>query len=168
LIHLLTIDSELDTAVNTFRDVLRQSWTRRAIRMLTISRTPSSLSSLTLEQILTFRDKEWEARERAYHNTALDEVNSLVRKYNGMAPYAVRRGHYALNAELDRAYRESAQDILTGIAERMKAGSTGLPKSGMADWDDESEPSQVQVDASWSPVRIRDVVREWFGKLARR
>lgn len=136
--------------------------------MLTISRTPTSLASLTVEQISAFRDKEWEDRERGYHNTALEEVNSLVRKYNGMAPYAVRRGHYGLEAELDKAYRESAEDILTGIAERLKAGPTGLPKNGAADWDDERAPSQTQVDFSWSPVRIRDVLREWLGKLVGR
>ena len=159
---------ELDTALNTFRDVIRQGWTRRAIRMLTISRPPSALTSLTLEQISAFRDKEWEGRERAYHTTALEEVNSLVRKYNAMAPYAVRRGHYALEPELERAYRMSAEDILAGIAERVKTGTTGLRQAGRADWDDEREPGQAQGDASWAPVRIRDVIREWLSKLVGR
>ena len=158
---------ELESAVNNFRDVLRQSWTRRAIRMLTLSQPPGLLTNLTLEKILAFRDAEWEARERAYHTTAMEEVNSLVRKYNGMSPYAVRRGHYALNVELERTFRESAEDILEGIAQRAKAGTTG-PSSSGAIWDDERESVQGSVDASWAPVRIRDVIREWFGKLARR
>ena len=155
---------ELETAVNTFRDVLRQSWTRRATRMLTLSQPSGLLINLTTEKVSAFRDAEWAARERAYHDTALEEVNSLVRKYNGMAPYAVRRGHYALDVELERAYRDSVDDILNGIAERVKAGATGVSNKGVG-WNDEREPTQTSGDANWAPVRIRDIIRQWVGRL---
>lgn len=158
----LTSNVELETVVRSFRDVIRQSWTRRAIRMLTLSQPAGLLTNLTLENISLFRDAEWETRERAYHDTALAEVNSLVRKYNGMAPYAVRRGYYALDVEREKAYEESAEDILSGIAERAKAGAAGTSNRG-AGWDDEREPAQVSGDAS--PLRIRDIIREWIKRF---
>ena len=98
--------------MNSFRDVLRQSWTRRAIRMLTLSHPAVLLPRLTMSDVLAYRDEEWENRERAYHDTALEELNSLVRKYNGLAPYAVRRPYYMLNVELEKAYNDCAEDIL--------------------------------------------------------
>lgn len=156
---------ELETNVNTFRDVVRQSWTRRAIRMLTLSQPPGLLINLTLAKVSAFRDPEWAARERAYHDTALEELNSLVRKYNGIAPYSVRRGYYALDVELEKAYKESAEDILNGIIERVKAGAAGTSNKGV-DRDDEREHSGgVSGNASWSPVRIRDLIRDWVGRL---
>ncbi|GJE87408.1 DUF1992 domain-containing protein [Phanerochaete sordida] len=163
------VQQELDTALNNFRDVMRQSWTRRAIRMMTLEQPLSFLSGLTIEKVLAFRDVQWEGRERAYHNAALEEVNSLVRKYNAMAPYAVRRGHYALDVELERAFKESAEDILAGIVERVQAGTAGRRGPSGAATDDEGRGSlQASGDAGWSPVRLRDLLRDWFGSLMKR
>ncbi|EKM60009.1 uncharacterized protein PHACADRAFT_115422 [Phanerochaete carnosa HHB-10118-sp] len=163
------IQQELESALKSFRDVLRQSWTRRAIRMLTLEQPASLLSNITVEKILTFRDTEWEARERAYHSAALEEVNSLVRKFNGMAPYAVRRGHYALEVELERIYKDSAEDILSGIAERVRAGTAGRRRSSRAAWDDENRGSaQSAGDTSWSPMRLRDFLRDWLASFMKR
>ncbi|KAI0306891.1 hypothetical protein B0F90DRAFT_1807630 [Multifurca ochricompacta] len=52
------------------------------------------------------RQSEWEAREKTYHDSGLADENSLVRKYNGLAPYAVRRAYYLRDVELERAYKE--------------------------------------------------------------
>ena len=137
--------------------------------MMTLEQPLSFLSSITVEKVLAFRDAEWEARERAYHDTALEEVNSLVRKYNAMAPYAVRRGHYALNVERERAYRESAEDILAGIIERVRAGTTGRRgPSGAAADDDGGGSLHGGGDSAWGPVRLRDLLRDWFGSLMKR
>lgn len=114
------IQGELESAIASFREVVKQSWTRRAIRMLTLSEPVSLLPRLTLNDVTSLRDTEWEARERAFHDQALDEVNALVRKYNGLAPYAVRRAYYSRSAELDKAYRDSAESILLGLTERLK------------------------------------------------
>lgn len=162
----IEVQQELESALKSFRDVIRQSWTRRAIRMLTLEQPASLLPALTIEKVLAFRDTEWEARERAYHSTALDEVNSLVRKYNGLAPYSVRRGQYALEVELERAYKDSAEDILAGIAERVKAGTAG--RRGVSFDDEDRGPVQAAGDGSWSPVRWRDLFREWFTSFMKR
>src|ERR1700761_5152419 len=86
------VQGELESAVTAFRATLRQSWVRRAVRMLTLTR--SQLTPPSTADVRALRDGEWETRERAYHDSALAEVNSLVRKYNGLAPYAVRRAYY--------------------------------------------------------------------------
>ncbi|PSR76949.1 hypothetical protein PHLCEN_2v8121 [Hermanssonia centrifuga] len=158
---------ELETAINTLRDIMRQSWIRRAIRMLTLSRPAALLPKLTLEDVMSLRDPEWEIRERAYHDIALEEVNSLVRKHNGLAPYAVRRPHYMLSVELEKVYRESGEDILKGIAERVNPRAGSLGREQGLNWDEE-ETSAVGGSTSLAPLRIRDVVRQWIGKLVGR
>ncbi|KAF9226746.1 hypothetical protein BS17DRAFT_794196 [Gyrodon lividus] len=112
------IQMELEATVNSFREALRQSWTRYAIRTLTMSQRAALLPSLSLSIILSLRDREWEERERSYHDTAVAELNSLVRKCNTMAPYAVRRPYYARDTELAKAYQDCGEEILRGIAER--------------------------------------------------
>lgn len=120
-----------------FRDVLKQSWTRRALRMLTLSQSPALLPKLAVADVSALRDAEWEARERAYHDSAVEELNSLVRKYNGLAPYAVRKPYYMRAAELEKAYRDSGEDILRGIAERANAPVPGLTLGGGSGHEDD-------------------------------
>lgn len=157
--------AELDAALNSFRDVLRQSWTRRAIRMLTLSRPAALLPKLSLADVTVWRDSDWEARERSYHDTALSEINSLVRKYNGMAPYAVRRTPYALESELEKVYKESGEDILKGIAERVNATSTRVRGRAIELDDEERAGGNLAREQHWAPVRIRDVIRQWMAPL---
>lgn len=122
---------ELEAAENAFRETLKQSWTRSAIRTLTTTQSAPSLPSIAL--VASLRDREWEERERSYHNTAIAELNSLVRKYNATAPYAVRRPYYARNTELDRAYQDSAEEILRGIHERSRGPLRPEEKCSCAD-----------------------------------
>lgn len=83
------------------------------------------------------RDKNWEAQESSYassvpdkneqksndcflgsyHEASLREVNSLLRKYNTAAPYAVRRPYFILSVELERCYLAGAEDIVTRLRE---------------------------------------------------
>ncbi|KAI6100263.1 hypothetical protein F5141DRAFT_1009706 [Pisolithus sp. B1] len=112
------VQIELESAVNSFRETLRQSWTRRAVRMLTVSQSAATLPDLSLAMVTTMRDREWENRECSYHNTAIAELNSLVRKYNAMAPYAVRRPYYVREVELEKAYEDCGEEILRVMREK--------------------------------------------------
>jgi len=76
------------------------------------------LHNLTLNDIKSFRDSEWVKREKAYYETAIAELNSHVRKYNGVAPYAVRRAYYTREVEIQRLHDDCAEDILRAIADR--------------------------------------------------
>ncbi|KAI5987780.1 hypothetical protein EDC04DRAFT_1472782 [Pisolithus marmoratus] len=92
------VQIELESAVNSFRETLRRSWTRRVVRMLTLPtcRYPSQLID-------------------SYVNV---QLNSLVRKYNAVAPYAVRRPYYAREVELEKAYEDCGEEILRAIKEK--------------------------------------------------
>ncbi|THV03359.1 hypothetical protein K435DRAFT_962521 [Dendrothele bispora CBS 962.96] len=127
------LQGELDNTLQTFRSVLRQSYVRRAIRVLTTLHPPNVLSRLTIADIQARRDKEWEKKEETYHDTAVEEVNALVRKYNGLAPYAVRRAYYMRKVEVERVYEECAEEVLEGIKERLRASggsSVGVTSGG--------------------------------------
>lgn len=136
--------------------------------MVTLSRPAALLPKLSVADVTSWRDAEWEARERSYHDTALAEINSMVRKYNGMAPSAVRRVAYTLEAELERAYRESGEDILQGIAERVNAGSAQMRNTPSASEDNIRIGGSHADEDQWAPVRIRDVIRQWAAPLMRR
>ncbi|KAA1466671.1 hypothetical protein DENSPDRAFT_767700 [Dentipellis sp. KUC8613] len=154
------IQGELETAVTSFRELLRQSWVRRAIRMLTLSQPATLLPTFTLSDAVRLRDAEWEERERAYHDTAVEELNSLVRKYNAMAPYAVRRPYYTRSVELDKAYQDAGREILQGLAvqSQQTGGSTAVRFGG--DDEDGAVGGGAPVGRA---LRIRDVIRSWFG-----
>ena len=150
------VQGQLEVAVVTFRSVLKQSWVRRAVRMLTLSRRlPGELS---LADLRALRDKEWEARERAYHESALEEVNALVRKYNGLAPYAVRRAYYVRDVELDRAYEESAEDIIQELEGRLGGSGAGSPDGTAVRGEEDVMGAQSQGNV----LRLRDLFRRWF------
>ena len=152
------VQGELEAAVATFRSVLKQSWVRRAVRMLTISGRP--LRGLSVGYLRALRDKEWEARERAFHESALAEVNAFVRKYNALAPYAVRRAYYVRDVELDRAYEESAEDIIQELEERLR--SSGEDDSEGVVRDGEDGLAIMGMQSQGNILRLRDLFWQWF------
>ncbi|KAH9948771.1 hypothetical protein B0H21DRAFT_212768 [Amylocystis lapponica] len=155
---------ELESAVSSFREMLKESWIRRAIRMLTISQPPALLPALTLTDVTSLRDADWEAKERRYHDAAVEELNALVRKYNGLAPYAVRKSYYMRDAELEKAYRESGEEILRGLAER--ARSSGRRTRASEDLEDRQGAVSVPItNDNWSGWRLRDMVQNWVTAL---
>ncbi|CAA7259335.1 unnamed protein product [Cyclocybe aegerita] len=120
------IQSQLESAASSFREILAQSWTRRAVRMIVLAYPPPILPTLTLDDIKRHRDTEWAQKERAYHERAVEELNGLMRKYNGMAPYAVRRSYYIREVELEKVYKECAEGILVALRDRSGAVSEGV------------------------------------------
>ncbi|KAI5116046.1 hypothetical protein M0805_009360 [Coniferiporia weirii] len=168
------LQTELESALSAFRAVLQESWTRRAIRMLTLRRAPESLRALTAADVQALRDAEWEARERGYQDAALAEVNELVRRYNGVAPYAVRRAPHTRDVELARVYRDSAEGILGGVRERLRDGGRAASGAGLdLDLNRSAEgrrggkggafvgPSSTGPEDAGG-LGLWDVVRGWF------
>ncbi|KAF8270962.1 hypothetical protein EI94DRAFT_1569545 [Lactarius quietus] len=159
------VQGELESAVTSFRATLQQSWIRRAVRMLTLSHSQKPLypTSLSLADVRALRDNEWETRERAYHDSALAEVNSLVRKYNALAPYAVRRVYYVREVELAKIYHESGEEILQEIEGRLRGSRARAEGDARPGEDDEEElhigtpsPGEVRV------LRLRDLFWQWI------
>ena len=113
------------------------------------------------------RDAEWEAREQAFHDHALNEVNAVVRKYNGLAPYAVRRAYYMRDTELEKAYRDSAEDILRGLAERA-ANDTNRNGYIDASVDDNDKTASSFSVAPLAPLTFSQMFRDMWTTLRRR
>jgi len=117
----------MESGIATFRNILQSAWIRRATRSLPLSHgyDPSFASRFTASYLSNMRDTEWEEKEKGYHEHAVAEVNSLIRKYNGIAPYTVRRGLLTREGELKRCYEESGEKILAELRAMRTAASVG-------------------------------------------
>ncbi|KAJ6510430.1 hypothetical protein C8R45DRAFT_858298 [Mycena sanguinolenta] len=118
------LQSELDSSLDTFRALLLAGWTRHAVRAITLH----GVHTVNPGALKAFRDPAWAMREASYHAAALAEVNERVRQYNALAPYAVRRSLYVLEAELAGAYEHAGDDIVREVAERARAKETTVNK----------------------------------------
>ncbi|KAG8865396.1 hypothetical protein FRB96_000286 [Tulasnella sp. 330] len=137
------IHGELEHHIRVFRGILSSSWVKRATREILLSlpassRTQSLSANVTIERIASMRDPEWEQRESSYFNAALEEVNSQIRRMNGLAPFAARRGYLLLKYELERSYEASAPEIIRAIEERLRddgaysGGWNNVPREDLA------------------------------------
>ncbi|KAF8076826.1 hypothetical protein FPV67DRAFT_1618780 [Lyophyllum atratum] len=158
------VQGELDSAVATFREMLREAWVRRAVRMLTLSTPPALYHTFTLPYIRAFRDQEWEQRERSYHLFALEKLNALVRKYNGLAPYAVRRPYYIHDVEMEKLFEDAAEDIFHQLAERAQATGSKAEISTSSNTASSSGMGSGArtLSQTW---RLRDLFRAWWKAL---
>ncbi|KAJ7475194.1 hypothetical protein B0H11DRAFT_1728040 [Mycena galericulata] len=153
------LQEDLEVSLHTFRHLLLDGWTRYAVRALTLNGLGAAGDAKT------FRDPAWAAREATYHAAALAEVNERVRRYNALAPYAVRRPLHDLETELAGVYARGAEDVARGVAERARVREM---KAG------EREPHGAQRDTGggvdWAWVRVRELlgnVLRWLARLVR-
>lgn len=68
-----------------------------------------------------FREPAWEKTELAYHTLAIQELNTLTRSYNLMAPKIAQKPYYTLKRELDRCFADVAPLLADQILERSRA-----------------------------------------------
>jgi len=68
-----------------------------------------------------FRDETWLATERSYHNLAIENLNSLTRSYNLMAPNLAKKPYFSLARELRSCFADVAPQIADEIRERARA-----------------------------------------------
>ncbi|KZT60852.1 hypothetical protein CALCODRAFT_492128 [Calocera cornea HHB12733] len=165
----IELQKELDGAILTFRRLLQEGWVRRATRMLTLSYPPNTLRHMTPQDAARFRDSEWEQRESGYHTTAIDELNGLVRKYNALAPYAVRRTYLTKEAELARVFERSGEMIAKSFR-NFYGGSGGSDGAGAGIGDD-AEGDGVgralgkESTPAAEPFSLRLFLTRWIAKL---
>ena len=154
----------MESAIASFRQVLRQAWSRRVLLILTTTTPPPPPDRLTVGYIANMRDPEWEERERSYHETALDEVNSLVRKYNTMAPYIARRALYMRNVELERTYKESAKEIHQKLVAKLSGEGDGTTLGSGR--NDEGDDFANAHGTSLPSLSIWAMVKELFTRVS--
>ena len=68
-----------------------------------------------------FRDPDWLAIERSYHRLAIENLNSITRSYNLMAPNLAKKPYYNLERELQTCYADVAPLIADEIRARARA-----------------------------------------------
>lgn len=158
--------AELESAVNSFRDVMQASWVRTATRTLSASRPRTLLASIPREEIAALRDAGWETRERTFHEAALDDVNRIVRKHNGIAPVPVRKGYLTRDVELERCYRVSVDAIHEELAARAQepVGVAAVSGSEGAGGDGADAGSDLRIGTLFRDL-VRRVVARFVGPL---
>jgi DnaJ family protein C protein 28 len=117
------MQKEMRDEMNGFRARLRETWIRRATRMLSLQPiTPSVIGECG-----EYRDSEWTARERGYHDTAVKNINNLIRKYNIVAPPTARALFTTVELELAACYKDCQPLIKEELERRVRAGM-GTPR----------------------------------------
>jgi len=74
-----------------------------------------------------FRDPHWESTERSYHALAIENLNSLTRSYNLMAPNVAKKPYFSLARELRSCYADVAPQLAGEIRQRALAPKTLRP-----------------------------------------
>lgn len=164
------LQNELDTTITTFRGVLRDSWIRRAVGTITSTNSPAALAKLTLADVQEFRDPGWFAKEKGYLEAAVKDVNDTVRRYNGVAPYIVRRGVLLLEYEVKRTYEESAEDILKAIQKQttlLPPGGRGLSGDGGGSGGGTGSTVPMEPTSLGIAAFVRSLVKKVFGAAER-
>ena len=67
-----------------------------------------------------FRDPDWEKAESSYMNLAINNLNTMTRAYNLMAPDLAKKPYFSLQRELASCYA----DVAPEVAEEIKTRAT--------------------------------------------
>ncbi|KAM0788047.1 hypothetical protein ACM66B_006245 [Microbotryomycetes sp. NB124-2] len=123
----IELQQQLEQNLQSFRVSVRQSWFRRATRILSLE---GNSSRFGIEKIQSgWRDLEWERNERLFHETAINDLNQLTRKYNIQAPFHVRRGLLSLDDELIKILDKTRPAIVWELERRLQGGKVERFKS---------------------------------------
>jgi hypothetical protein len=120
--------------------------------------------SLTPEAASALRDPTWTQIESGYHAAAVRELNDLVRRFNVLAPYTVRRGLHTVEDELERAYKSAGEVIVRELRERVARGSSG---KGASLFDEDEASGRAAVQGPIQTLGLWDLVREWWSSRRR-
>ncbi|PNS20909.1 hypothetical protein CAC42_2840 [Sphaceloma murrayae] len=77
-----------------------------------------------------FRDDAWLQTELSYHQLAIDNLNSLTRSYNLMAPNLARKPYFNLDRELRACYADVAPQVADEIRRRASAPTRRVEEIG--------------------------------------
>jgi len=107
--------------------------------------------------VAPFRDPDWLASEHSYHALAIQNLNSLARSYNLMAPNLARKPYFDLERELQSCYADVAPQVAEEIRQRGRAPQLKIEVIG-------HRPGGVmQRFAGAPPGRVFDEVRPQYG-----
>ncbi|CAG8652232.1 22171_t:CDS:2 [Dentiscutata erythropus] len=91
---------DVDREISLFRQRMLESWLRYA-------------NSRNIP--LHLRDSGWEKMQHSYYKKAIEKLNSKLRSYNIVAPYAVRKCYLSLDEEYMRVYKNVKREDTKSI-----------------------------------------------------
>ena len=116
-----TFENEIKVMEQTFNDDGTLKAPEEQIKIATSEPSPPPAPQPQQRRSPTlppFRDPDWERTEAAYHNAAIDNLNTLTRSYNLMAPNLAKKPYFSLDRELKACFADVAPQIAGAIRER--------------------------------------------------
>ena len=111
---------------NTTDDVVMVAMRQEALPV-SPAEVPAPSPSVASEPEVTltrpFRDADWEATERSYMELAIDNMNTLTRAYNLMAPELAKKPYFSLERELKACFADVAPLVANEIRDRARRPS---------------------------------------------
>lgn len=159
LANIRFVLAEMADEVNTFRARLRGAWIRRATRIISLH----PLTPKIIEASQNFRDPEWARRERGFHEASVNAINSLIRKYNMVAPSSVRKAITNIEDELSYCYRDCASLIREELERRVKAGLGGGARAHEVKLAGEAPKGKLMPEQE----AVRETMMSAFRRLVR-
>lgn len=119
-----------------------------------------------------FRDPDWEKGENAYMQLSIDNLNSITRLYNLMAPDLAKKPYFSLERELANCFAESAPQLAHEIKERAKRPSSpdlgAVPrvdkKDGFLDYFDKGDITQKIHESKEKAYGLKEWWKDIWGK----
>lgn len=111
-----------------------------------------------LPGVSPFRDPAWEQTERSYHNTAIENLNTITRSYNLMAPAIAQKPYFKLERELKACFADVAPQVADAIKERALA-----PKVKSAEIIGHRPGGVLDKFSTSSSVRVYDETKPQYG-----
>ncbi|KAI4600580.1 hypothetical protein KJ359_000939 [Pestalotiopsis sp. 9143b] len=119
-----------------------------------------------------FRDPAWLHTEQAYMKLSIENLNTLTRSYNLMAPALAQKPYFTLERELDACYADVAPQLADAIKDRATrpfrpaAESVGHRPGGILDrFNGETHRSKI-YDSKTPNYGFRQMWRDLFRKEA--
>lgn len=118
-----------------------------------------------------FRDPDWERTEQKYMQLSIDNLNSMTRSYNLMAPDLAKKPYFSLQRELAVCYASVAPLLAEEIKERAtRPASTSLGGVGPLQGNGESimdrftgkDNVQIHLEADEKAYGLRDWWRDFW------
>lgn len=85
--------------------------------------SPGATSEPEVTLTRPFRDADWEATERSYMELAINNMNTLTRAYNLMAPELAKKPYFSLERELKACFADVAPLVANEIKDRARRPS---------------------------------------------
>lgn len=118
-----------------------------------------------------FRDPEWEKAQDAYVTLAIDNLNSMTRTYNLMAPDLAKKPYFSLQRELASCFADVAPQVAGEIKKRATQpkqtaglGAMEKPASSIMDHFRGDDSPRIHLEAEEKAYGFREWWRDVWGR----